>query len=297
MSPGAARGRRSAARSPRPAPCRLPGGRAARTRCSRAWFLARRARGDMRTHSSSRASVLAARALLLLLQGQPVAASARARTSSCPPRGCPGPGRARGSTRDVVEEVAVVGDGHHRAGILLEMPLEPGHALGVEVVGGLVEQEDVGLLKQDPAQRHAPALAAGEGARRRHRRGAAAWRPWRSRSVRSRSQPFGGLDGVLHAGLLSSSLSISSASGPSPSLVLISSKRFKSPRTAATASRRCRARPGWVEMSAPGARSRSRTPSAGCASPMKSGPRPAMMRSSVLLPEPLPPMTPILAPG
>jgi hypothetical protein len=44
----------------------------------------------------------------------------------------------------VVEEVAVVGDGHHRAGVLLQRALEPRHRLRVEVVGGLVEQEQVG---------------------------------------------------------------------------------------------------------------------------------------------------------
>ena len=40
-----------------------------------------------------------------------------------------------------------------------------------------------------------------------------------------------------------------------------------------------------------------RVPSAGRASPMKSWSTPAMMRSSVLLPAPLEPRTPILAPG
>jgi hypothetical protein len=43
--------------------------------------------------------------------------------------------------------------------------LQPRHALGVEVVGGLVEEEHVGLLEQHLAQRHAAALAARE---RRH---------------------------------------------------------------------------------------------------------------------------------
>src|SRR5690606_33470609 len=63
---------------------------------------------------------------------------------------------------DVVEEVAVVGDGDDGALVLLEVLLEPEHALGVEVVGGLVQQQQVGLLQQQLAQRHATALAAGE---------------------------------------------------------------------------------------------------------------------------------------
>ena len=63
---------------------------------------------------------------------------------------------------DVVEEVAVVGDGDDRAGVVVQVVLEPGHRLGVEVVGRLVEQQQVGLAQQQPAQRHAAALAAGQ---------------------------------------------------------------------------------------------------------------------------------------
>ena len=62
----------------------------------------------------------------------------------------------------VVEEVAVVGDRHHRARVLLEEPLQPGHGLGVEVVGRLVEQQHVGPLEEQPAERDAPRLSAGE---------------------------------------------------------------------------------------------------------------------------------------
>lgn len=50
--------------------------------------------------------------------------------------------------RDVVEEVAVVGDGDDGAGVALEVLLEPEDGLGVEVVGGLVEQQQVGLLQE-----------------------------------------------------------------------------------------------------------------------------------------------------
>src|SRR5205085_9864747 len=49
--------------------------------------------------------------------------------------------RSQDPASDVVQEVAVVGDGHDGAGELLEVLLEPRHALGVEVVGGLVEQQ------------------------------------------------------------------------------------------------------------------------------------------------------------
>src|SRR4051812_36778720 len=61
---------------------------------------------------------------------------------------------------DMVEEVAVVGDEDDVARIVDEMLLEPLHALGVEMVGRLVEQDDVGLLEQQAGERHAPLLAA-----------------------------------------------------------------------------------------------------------------------------------------
>src|SRR5690606_16944744 len=63
---------------------------------------------------------------------------------------------------DVVEEVPVVRDGDDGAGVVGEVAFEPQHGLGVEVVGGLVEEQQVGLLEQELAQRHAAALTAGE---------------------------------------------------------------------------------------------------------------------------------------
>ena len=53
-----------------------------------------------------------------------------------------------------------MGHGEHGAGVVVEELLEPQHALGVEVVGGLVKQQQVGRLEQQTAQGHAPALAA-----------------------------------------------------------------------------------------------------------------------------------------
>ena len=113
--------------------------------------------------------------------------------------------------RDVVEEVAIVGDGDDRALVLLEVPLEPGDRLGVEVVRRLVEQQQVGRGEQQPAERDAAALAAGErrdvgvggreaqrvhrlvelacrGSRRRRRRSAPAGARTRPRSRRSSSR-------------------------------------------------------------------------------------------------------------
>ena len=54
--------------------------------------------------------------------------------------------------------------GHGQDGALVggEVALEPLHALGVEVVGRLVEQQQVGLAQQELAQRHPAPLATGE---------------------------------------------------------------------------------------------------------------------------------------
>ena len=64
--------------------------------------------------------------------------------------------------RDVVEKVPIVGDGENGAGVLRQELLEPQHTFGVEVVGGFVEQKQVGLLKQQLCQCDAAFLTAGE---------------------------------------------------------------------------------------------------------------------------------------
>ena len=61
---------------------------------------------------------------------------------------------------DVVEEVAVVGDRDDSARVFLKIFLEPGDRLGVEVVGGLIEQQHVRRRQQQTTERHAALLAA-----------------------------------------------------------------------------------------------------------------------------------------
>ncbi len=63
---------------------------------------------------------------------------------------------------DVVEEVAVVGDRHHGAGEVVEEMLQPGHRVGVQVVGRFVQQQHVGGRQQQAAQRDAALLATGQ---------------------------------------------------------------------------------------------------------------------------------------
>ena len=100
---------------------------------------------------------------LFLLRGQPAFFLFQ-------PRGVvPLPGDARAAiefqdpTGDVVEEIAVVGHGDHCTGERLEVAFQPSHGLGIQVVGGLIQQEHVRLLQQDAAQGHSPRLAARQG--------------------------------------------------------------------------------------------------------------------------------------
>ena len=62
----------------------------------------------------------------------------------------------------VVQEVAVVGDGNHCAGVVVQEAFQPGYRFGIQMVGGLVQQQHVRAGQQQTAQRHAAALTAGE---------------------------------------------------------------------------------------------------------------------------------------
>ncbi len=52
-----------------------------------------------------------------------------------------------------------MGDGDDRSGIPLQMLFKPGHGLGIEMVGRLIEEQNIGLSEQEPAQCHAPSLS------------------------------------------------------------------------------------------------------------------------------------------
>ena len=61
----------------------------------------------------------------------------------------------------IVHEVTIVGDGDDCALVLVQELFQPQDGLGVQVVGGLVEQQQVRGLKQQLAQGHTAALATG----------------------------------------------------------------------------------------------------------------------------------------
>ena len=49
--------------------------------------------------------------------------------------------------------------GNNRTCVLVQMLLQPLYALGIQVVGRLIEQQYIGLLQQKTAQSHTAALA------------------------------------------------------------------------------------------------------------------------------------------
>src|SRR3546814_5791627 len=61
-----------------------------------------------------------------------------------------------------VQQAAVVGDQQESAGIALQKAFQPERGFEVEVVGRLVEQQQVGGLEQEGGESHPHAPAAGE---------------------------------------------------------------------------------------------------------------------------------------
>jgi hypothetical protein len=86
-----------------------------------------------------------------------------------------------------VEEVAVVGDQHQGAAVVAEPLLEPDHRVEVEVVGGLVEQQQVGAAHQRLGQVEAHPPAAEKSATGRSRSAALKPRPSISAAARARA--------------------------------------------------------------------------------------------------------------
>ena len=128
----------------------------------RAFDFACRARGLIRTHSSSRASVRLRADSGLLLHREPLLLLLEPRGVVALERDAAAAVELEDPAGDVVEEVAVMRHRDDRALVVREEALEPRDRLRVEVVRRLVEQQEVGRREQQPAERDAAALAAGE---------------------------------------------------------------------------------------------------------------------------------------
>ena len=64
---------------------------------------------------------------------------------------------------DMVEKVTVVRDDQHAAAVGGQIVFKPGERLHVQVVGRLIQQQQIGLLQQQPRQAQTRLLTAGEG--------------------------------------------------------------------------------------------------------------------------------------
>jgi hypothetical protein len=160
--------------------------------------------------------------------------------------------------------------------------LQPGHALGVEVVGRLVEQQQVGRLEQQLAQRDA-APGGQRSASMACSMRASSSQP-SAFSMTSMSSPC-------------SAISESKSASGSPIAALTSSKRVSASRSGLTASSTL---PRTSSSSFSGGSCWSMptvAPGASTVSPFEAVSRPAMIRSTVDFPAPFGPTTPILAPG
>ena len=237
----------------------------------------------------------AARRLLLLLRGEPCLLLLEPRRVVALERDALAAVELEDPVGDVVEEVAVVRDGDDGARVLGEEALEPGDRLGVEVVGRLVEEQQVRRLEQQPAERDAAPLAARERLDVARRRRAAGARPSRARaSGRATHASARSICSCTFACSPSSASKSASGSANSAEIASKRSSRSRSGRTpsstfsrtvlAASSSGSCSSRP-------------TAAPAASCACPDDVSSFPAMIRSSVDLPAPFGPSTPIFAPG
>ncbi len=64
--------------------------------------------------------------------------------------------------RDALQQVAVVADHNQRAGPAVQDVFDGGQGVGVEVVGGFVEHQDVRLAHEQAQELEAAALATGQ---------------------------------------------------------------------------------------------------------------------------------------
>jgi hypothetical protein len=234
-------------------------------------------------------------ALCLLLPPQALLLLVEPRGVVSPPGDSLPPVEFQNPAGDIVEKVAVVGDGDDRSRILLEVMFEPSDSLRVEVVGWFVEEEDLGLFEEKAAESDAAPFAPGEkldwslgGGQRRASMAI-------SRRL-SRSHPPSASSFSWTSPCRSSSAVISSSDMGSAKRPLISSySRSRSTTGCTPSSTTSRT---VLVLSSTGSCSRSPMayPGERTTSPWYSRSSPAMIRRRLLFPDPLRPRTPILAP-
>ena len=98
--------------------------------------------------------------LLLALLGQPVLLLVQPGRIIALPGDAPAPVQFQNPPRHVVQKIAIMSHGDDRAGEGGKIPFQPGHGIRVQVVGGLVEQQDVWILQQQTAQGHSAFFTA-----------------------------------------------------------------------------------------------------------------------------------------
>jgi hypothetical protein len=125
----------------------------------RAWDLAWRAR-RLANPLEFAGHRLAPPVLRALLHGEPPLLLLQPRRIVALPRDAVPPVQFENPLRDVVEEVPIVGHRDHRARVTREVLLEPVHALGVQMVRGLVKEQNGRLPEEEAGESNAPALTA-----------------------------------------------------------------------------------------------------------------------------------------
>ena len=156
------------ARPARPAGARCPSARGARRArrasprapCTRPSFRVRRALMPWRTHTSSSASFLSNLSASTCFVGERLLLAPQVRRVVAGPRRQLAAIELDDPRRQPLQERAVVGDEHHGAVVLGEKALEPLDGVDVEMIGRLVEQQQIRLADQRARQQHAAAPAA-----------------------------------------------------------------------------------------------------------------------------------------
>ena len=196
---------------------------------------------------------------------------------------------------DVVEEVPVVRDGDDRALVVGEEALEPRDRLGVEMVRRLVEQQQIRRREQQAAERDAAALAAGERLDVAVALGHAQ-RVHRVIDVLVELPRVGAVDRVLHLRLLGEQRVVVGVGLGERRRDLVEAVEQVAQRANAVLDVAAHVplgvEPGLLLEQADASHS-----GASSATPDDGSSLPAMIRSTVDLPAPFGPSTPIFAPG